>query len=80
MDCSAHRIRRGRATAIQATFERDCEQPIIGGETDFGADHAVVFVFVTALHELGAQAFPEGLPSYPAWWRRRRPRGAKGAA
>jgi putative (di)nucleoside polyphosphate hydrolase len=26
-------------------------------------------VYTRALHELGAQAFPEGLPRYPAWWR-----------
>ena len=28
-------------------------------------------VYTRALHELGAQAFPDGLPSYPEWWRRR---------
>jgi putative (di)nucleoside polyphosphate hydrolase len=28
-------------------------------------------VYTRALHELGAQAFPHGLPSYPDWWRRR---------
>ena len=27
-------------------------------------------VYTRALHELGAQAFPEGLPSYPDWWHR----------
>ena len=26
------------------------------------------FVYSRALHELGAHAFPEGLPPYPAWW------------
>jgi len=26
-------------------------------------------VYTRALHELGAQAFPDGLPSYPEWWR-----------
>lgn len=25
-------------------------------------------VYTRALHELGAQAFPTGLPPYPAWW------------
>jgi len=25
-------------------------------------------VYTRALHELGAQAFPEGLPRYPSWW------------
>ena len=25
-------------------------------------------VYVTALHELGAIAFPGGLPPYPVWW------------
>lgn len=25
-------------------------------------------VYTRALHELGAQAFPEGLPPYPEWW------------
>ena len=28
-------------------------------------------VYSQALHELGAAAFPEGLPPYPAWWRGR---------
>jgi putative (di)nucleoside polyphosphate hydrolase len=27
-------------------------------------------VYTRALHELGTVAFPAGLPSYPAWWRR----------
>jgi putative (di)nucleoside polyphosphate hydrolase len=27
-------------------------------------------VYRRALHELGRQAFPEGLPAYPAWWGR----------
>jgi len=26
-------------------------------------------VYTRALHELGLQAFPEGLPPYPRWWR-----------
>jgi putative (di)nucleoside polyphosphate hydrolase len=26
-------------------------------------------VYARALHELGQQAFPEGLPQYPSWWR-----------
>ena len=26
-------------------------------------------VYTRALHELGAQVFPEGLPNYPEWWR-----------
>ncbi len=26
-------------------------------------------VYTRALHELGKQAFPEGLPQYPSWWR-----------
>jgi putative (di)nucleoside polyphosphate hydrolase len=26
-------------------------------------------VYTRALHELGTIAFPDGLPSYPAWWR-----------
>ena len=27
-------------------------------------------VYTRALHELGAQAFPKGLPQYPDWWHR----------
>ena len=27
-------------------------------------------VYTRALHELGEQAFPEGLPQYPDWWHR----------
>ena len=27
-------------------------------------------VYTRALHELGGQAFPEGLPQYPDWWHR----------
>jgi len=27
-------------------------------------------VYARALHELGAQAFPKGLPQYPDWWHR----------
>lgn len=27
-------------------------------------------VYTRALHELGTIAFPEGLPTYPSWWRR----------
>lgn len=27
-------------------------------------------VYTRALHELGAQAFPDGLPQYPDWWHR----------
>ncbi len=26
-------------------------------------------VYARALHELGTQAFPDGLPQYPDWWR-----------
>lgn len=37
-------------------------------------------VYTRALHELGAQAFPEGLPDYPEWWRRRAARGGTAAA
>ena len=33
------------------------------------------FVYSRALHELGAHAFPEGLPPYPAWWREQHGRG-----
>ena len=37
--------------------------------------HDVIYfkrrVYSRALHELGAHAFPEGLPPYPAWWRER---------
>jgi putative (di)nucleoside polyphosphate hydrolase len=29
-------------------------------------------VYTRALHELGQQAFPGGLPPYPAWWQPRR--------
>lgn len=40
-------------------------------------------VYTRALHELGALAFPEGLPPYPSWWdeaaSRRRRAGARGA-
>ena len=25
-------------------------------------------VYERALHELGLQAFPQGLPAYPEWW------------
>jgi putative (di)nucleoside polyphosphate hydrolase len=32
-------------------------------------------VYSRALHELGEQAFPSGLPPYPSWWRQR-PRAA----
>lgn len=35
------------------------------------------FVYSRALHELGAHAFPEGLPPYPAWWRERMGAGAR---
>jgi putative (di)nucleoside polyphosphate hydrolase len=28
-------------------------------------------VYTRALHELGEQAFPGGLPGYPEWWQRR---------
>jgi putative (di)nucleoside polyphosphate hydrolase len=28
-------------------------------------------VYSRALHELGARAFPEGLPAYPEWWQER---------
>jgi putative (di)nucleoside polyphosphate hydrolase len=28
-------------------------------------------VYSRALHELGQLAFPDGLPPYPAWWRKR---------
>ena len=39
-------------------------------------------VYTRALHELGVQAFPEGLPQYPDWWRGeappRTPRQASG--
>lgn len=37
--------------------------------------HDVIYfkrdVYVQALRELGAHAFPEGLPAYPAWWKER---------
>ena len=37
------------------------------------AVHDVIYfkrrVYSRALHELGAYAFPEGLPPYPPWWR-----------
>ena len=32
-------------------------------------------VYSRALHELGAHAFPEGLPPYPSWWEERMARG-----
>jgi len=39
------------------------------------AVHDVIYfkrrVYSRALHELGAQAFPEGLPPYPQWWQER---------
>ena len=39
------------------------------------AIHDVIYfkrrVYSRALHELGAHAFPEGLPPYPPWWRER---------
>ena len=39
------------------------------------AVHEVIYfkrrVYSRALHELGAYAFPEGLPPYPPWWERR---------
>ena len=39
------------------------------------AVHDVIYfkrrVYSRALHELGAQAFPEGLPPYPPWWQER---------
>lgn len=39
------------------------------------AVHDVIYfkrrVYSRALHELGAHAFPEGLPAYPPWWRER---------
>lgn len=36
-------------------------------------------VYSRALHELGAQAFPEGLPPYPDWWDERMKRGPRTA-
>ena len=45
------------------------------------AVHDVIYfkrrVYAQALHELGAFAFPDGLPPYPPWWRERL--GAPGA-
>jgi putative (di)nucleoside polyphosphate hydrolase len=39
------------------------------------AVHDVIYfkrrVYSRALHELGAHAFPEGLPAYPEWWEER---------
>ena len=44
------------------------------------AVHEVIYfkrrVYSRALHELGAVAFPEGLPPYPAWWEERMSRRA----
>jgi hypothetical protein len=38
-------------------------------------------VYTRALHELGEQAFPQGLPQYPAWWNADfRPRAPKQAS
>jgi putative (di)nucleoside polyphosphate hydrolase len=43
------------------------------------AVHDVIYfkrsVYSRALHELGAHAFPEGLPPYPHWWEERVKRG-----
>ena len=43
------------------------------------AVHDVIYfkrrVYSCALHELGAHAFPEGLPPYPNWWEERMTRG-----
>jgi putative (di)nucleoside polyphosphate hydrolase len=36
-------------------------------------------VYSQALHQLGAAAFPAGLPPYPAWWRRRAPVASAGS-
>lgn len=49
------------------------------------AVHDVIFfkrrVYSRALHELGALAFPEGLPPYPDWWElRMAPRPGNAAA
>jgi putative (di)nucleoside polyphosphate hydrolase len=47
------------------------------------AIHDVIYfkrgVYSRALHELGAHAFPEGLPPYPPWWRERVGAAARGA-
>jgi len=47
------------------------------------AVHDVIYfkrrVYSRALHELGAHAFPEGLPPYPDWWEERIARGRRGA-
>jgi putative (di)nucleoside polyphosphate hydrolase len=37
-------------------------------------------VYSQALHELGAAAFPQGLPPYPSWWRKRSGAQAQRAA
>lgn len=37
-------------------------------------------VYSHALHELGAAAFPQGLPPYPSWWRKRSNARAQNAA
>jgi putative (di)nucleoside polyphosphate hydrolase len=37
-------------------------------------------VYSQALHELGTLAFPQGLPPYPAWWRKRSSARAETAA
>ena len=47
------------------------------------AVHDVIYfkrhVYARALHELGAHAFPEGLPPYPDWWGERMKRGPRAA-
>ena len=47
------------------------------------AVHDVIYfkrrVYSRALHELGAHAFPEGLPPYPDWWEERMTRGQRAA-
>jgi putative (di)nucleoside polyphosphate hydrolase len=47
------------------------------------AVHDVIYfkrrVYSRALHELGAHAFPEGLPPYPNWWEERMTRGQQAA-
>jgi hypothetical protein len=36
-------------------------------------------VYSLALHELGAHAFPDGLPPYPDWWAERMGRDGRAA-